>query len=97
MVKLTLNKTIRKVKKPIKSKKAEIKQKSKDTETDSESKASLNNLNSSEELALEFNLDRKPEDRAAVCFFCDGKFSEDTRGEQWVQCVPSSYASDYCK
>lgn len=81
VVKLTLNKTIRKVEKPIKSKKGKRKQKSEDIETDSESNASLNNSNSSEELAPEFNLDRQPEDRETVCFFCDGKFSEDTRGE----------------
>ncbi|GBM10901.1 hypothetical protein AVEN_42150-1 [Araneus ventricosus] len=29
----------------------------------------------------------KPDSRKATCIFCDGKFSEDTRGEVWVKCV----------
>lgn len=111
IVKLTLNKTIKNVEKVGKSGKRKRKQKSEDIETDSESNTSLNISNSSEELAPEFHLNRKPEEQDTVCFFCDGKFSEDARGEQWVQCLTceswvhcdcagydaGTYVCDYCK
>ncbi|GBM90714.1 hypothetical protein AVEN_261636-1 [Araneus ventricosus] len=53
----------------------------------------------------------KPDSSKAACIFCDGKFSEDTRGEVWVKCVmcqmwahldcagaeTASYTCDFCK
>lgn len=52
-----------------------------------------------------------PDDNDADCLFCDGKFSEDRRGEVWVKCLACSlwahldcagaekkdYICDYCK
>lgn len=29
----------------------------------------------------------RPDDKDATCFYCDGKFSEDRRGEMWIQCL----------
>ncbi|GBM28756.1 hypothetical protein AVEN_177972-1 [Araneus ventricosus] len=36
---------------------------------------------------LDINDGDKPDSSEATCIFCDGKFSEDTRGEVWVKCV----------
>lgn len=54
---------------------------------------------------------KKPEDEDATCIFCESKFSNDTKGELWVQCVMCSmwahnecsgaekdiYVCDFCK
>lgn len=53
----------------------------------------------------------KPEDDDAVCMFCEGRFSNDTRGELWIMCFMCSmwahnecagaekdnYICDFCK
>ena len=30
---------------------------------------------------------KKPDDSDAQCIFCEGRFSEDRKGELWVQCL----------
>ena len=40
---------------------------------------------------------KKPEDEDATCIFCESKFSDDTKGELWVQCVMCSmWAHNEC-
>ncbi|GBL73442.1 hypothetical protein AVEN_159446-1 [Araneus ventricosus] len=64
-----------------------------------------------DDINLDINNGDKPDSRKATCIFCDGKFSEDTRGEVWVKCVmcqmlahldcagaeTASYVCDFCK
>lgn len=38
------------------------------------------------EIPLEEESDDDDEDNDAICMYCSGKFSEDTRGEKWAQC-----------
>ncbi|GBN58898.1 hypothetical protein AVEN_171982-1 [Araneus ventricosus] len=68
-------------------------------------------VNSDDDINLDINDGDKPDSRKATCIFCDGKFSEDTRGEVWVKCVmcqmlahldcagaeTTSYVCDFCK
>ncbi|GBM53410.1 hypothetical protein AVEN_73439-1 [Araneus ventricosus] len=72
-------------------------------------------VDSDDDINLDINLDindgDKPDSREATCIFCDGKFSEDTRGEVWVKCVMcqmwahldcagakiANYVCDFCK
>ncbi|GBL90760.1 hypothetical protein AVEN_215503-1 [Araneus ventricosus] len=42
---------------------------------------------SDDDINVDINDGDKPDSRKANCIFCDGKFSEDTRGEVWVKCV----------
>ncbi|GBM93093.1 hypothetical protein AVEN_204590-1 [Araneus ventricosus] len=42
---------------------------------------------SDDDINLDINDGDKPDSRKATCIICDGKFSEDTRGEVWVKCV----------
>ena len=65
---------------------------------------------SDSELELPVGLE-KPGDEDAACIFCERKFSEDKKGELWVQCLECSmwahnecagadkdvYVCDYCK
>ncbi|GBL86781.1 hypothetical protein AVEN_96021-1 [Araneus ventricosus] len=65
----------------------------------------------SDDINLDINDGDKPDSRKATCIFCDGKFSEDTREEEWVKCVmcqmwahldcagaeTASYVCDFCK
>ncbi|GBN09152.1 hypothetical protein AVEN_240523-1 [Araneus ventricosus] len=44
-------------------------------------------LDSDDDIDLDIKDGDKPDSRKATCIFCDGKFSEDTRGEVWVKCV----------
>ncbi|GBM11847.1 hypothetical protein AVEN_26773-1 [Araneus ventricosus] len=44
-------------------------------------------VDSDDDINLDINDGYKPDSRKATCIFCDGKFSEDTRGEVWVKCV----------
>ncbi|GBO10776.1 hypothetical protein AVEN_67330-1 [Araneus ventricosus] len=39
-----------------------------------------------DDINLDINDGDKPDSSEATCIFCDGKFSEDTRGEVWVKC-----------
>ncbi|GBM49160.1 hypothetical protein AVEN_148084-1 [Araneus ventricosus] len=66
---------------------------------------------SDDDINLDINDGDKPYSRKTTCIFCDGKFSEDTRGEVWVKCVmcqtwahldcavaeTASYVCDFCK
>ncbi|GBM33129.1 hypothetical protein AVEN_56762-1 [Araneus ventricosus] len=68
-------------------------------------------VDSDDDINLDINDGNKPDSRKATCIFCDGKFSEDTRGEVWVKCVmcqmlahldcggaeTASYVCDFCK
>ncbi|GBM15005.1 hypothetical protein AVEN_266905-1 [Araneus ventricosus] len=68
-------------------------------------------VDSDDDINLDINDGDKPDSRKATCIFCDGKFSEDTRGEVWVKCVmcqmlahldcagteTASYVCDFCK
>ncbi|GBM69656.1 hypothetical protein AVEN_124440-1 [Araneus ventricosus] len=68
-------------------------------------------VKSDDDINLDINDEDKPDSRKATCIFCDGKFSEDTRGEVWVKCVvcqmlahldcagaeTASYVCDFCK
>ncbi|GBM79432.1 hypothetical protein AVEN_213288-1 [Araneus ventricosus] len=61
-----------------------------------------------DDINLDINDGDKPD---STCIFCNGKFSEDTRGEVWVKCVmcqmwahldcagaeTASYVCDFCK
>lgn len=39
----------------------------------------------------------KPNDEDAVCIFCEGQYSNDSRGERWVQCLACEmWAHDEC-
>lgn len=39
----------------------------------------------------------KPNDEDAVCIFCEGQYSDDSRGERWVQCLACEmWAHDEC-
>ncbi|GBM60542.1 hypothetical protein AVEN_37854-1 [Araneus ventricosus] len=63
------------------------------------------------DINLDINDGDKPDSSEATCVFCDGEFSEDTRGEGWVKCVmcqmwahldcagaeTASYVCDFCK
>ncbi|GBL96837.1 hypothetical protein AVEN_118957-1, partial [Araneus ventricosus] len=67
-------------------------------------------MDSDDDVNLDINDGDKPDSRKATCIFCDGKFSEDTRGEEWVKCVmcqmwahldcagaeTASYVCDFC-
>ncbi|GBO02608.1 Transmembrane protein 39A, partial [Araneus ventricosus] len=44
-------------------------------------------VDSDDDFNLDINDGDKPDSSEATCIFCDGKFSEDTRGEVWVKCV----------
>lgn len=78
-------------------------------DTDSESGASYSSASSGDvELFKESTV---PTEHDVECFFCNGKFSEDVRGEDWIMCVmceqwvhsecagyeSGSYICDYCK
>ncbi|GBN28159.1 hypothetical protein AVEN_210493-1 [Araneus ventricosus] len=68
-------------------------------------------VDSDDDINLDINDGDKPDSRKATCIFCDGKFFEDTRGEEWVKCVmcqmwehldcagaeTASYVCDFCK
>ncbi|GBM97071.1 hypothetical protein AVEN_134360-1 [Araneus ventricosus] len=68
-------------------------------------------VDSDVDINLDINVGDKPDSSEATCIFCDGKFSEDTRGEVWVKCVmcqmwahldcagaqTASYVCDFCK
>ncbi|GBL74542.1 hypothetical protein AVEN_235466-1 [Araneus ventricosus] len=68
-------------------------------------------VDSDDDINLDINDGDKPDSREATCIFCDGKFSEDTRGKVWVKCVmcqmwvhldcagaeTASYVCDFCK
>ncbi|GBO12646.1 hypothetical protein AVEN_156184-1 [Araneus ventricosus] len=44
-------------------------------------------VDSYDDINLDISDGDKPYSRKATCIFCDGKFSEYTRGEVWVKCV----------
>ncbi|GBO42137.1 hypothetical protein AVEN_152296-1, partial [Araneus ventricosus] len=44
-------------------------------------------VDSDDDVNLDINDGDKPDSRKATCILCDGKFSEDTRGEVRVKCV----------
>lgn len=38
-----------------------------------------------------------PDDHDAACLFCDGRFSDDQRGELWIQCfMCNQWAHEQC-
>ncbi|CAG5037687.1 unnamed protein product [Parnassius apollo] len=55
----------------------------KDTESDSDDTFASDE--SEEDIPSYANV-RQPTGNDCICFFCNGKFTEDQRGEQWVQC-----------
>lgn len=69
-----------------------------------------NYTDSSDDIAMR-NESAVPTDEDAECFFCNGKYSEDKRGEEWVKCLicemwvhgdcggyeSGIYICDYCK
>jgi len=69
-----------------------------------------NNTDSSDDVGMR-NEAAAPAEEDAECFFCNGKYSEDKRGEEWVQCLMCDlwvhaacggyesgvYVCDYCK
>ncbi|GBM17783.1 hypothetical protein AVEN_99661-1 [Araneus ventricosus] len=64
-----------------------------------------------DDINLDISDGDKPDSSEETCIFCNGKFSEDTRGEVWVKCVmcqmwahldcsgaeTASYVCDFCK
>ncbi|CAG5053987.1 unnamed protein product [Parnassius apollo] len=80
----------------------------KDTESDSDDTFASDE--SEEDIPSYANV-RQPTGNDCICFFCNGKFTEDQRGEQWVQCFTCEgwvysecagydsgcYVCDYCK
>ncbi|CAG4946396.1 unnamed protein product [Parnassius apollo] len=80
----------------------------KDTESDSDDTFASDE--SEEDIPSYANV-RQPTGNDCICFFCSGKFTEDQRGEQWVQCFTCEgwvhsecagydsgcYVCDYCK
>ncbi|GBO09158.1 hypothetical protein AVEN_236617-1 [Araneus ventricosus] len=58
-----------------------------DSSSDSSDYYDLPLVDSDDDINLDINDGDKPYSRKATCIFCDGKFSEDTRGEVWVKCV----------
>lgn len=87
------------------------KKKTTDIATDSDSSASeVIDDSSSSDIVIPPGTN-KPNDEDAVCFFCNGPFSQDVRGELWVKCLmcnlwvhnecagceTEEYVCDYCK
>ena len=56
------------------------------TESESSDSNPGNNTDSSDDIAMR-NESAVPTDEDAQCFFCNGKYSEDKRGEEWVKCL----------
>ncbi|GBM45703.1 hypothetical protein AVEN_14147-1 [Araneus ventricosus] len=68
-------------------------------------------VDSDDDINLDMNDRDKPDSSEATFIFCDGKFSEDSRGEVWVKCgmcqmwayldcagaETASYVCDFCK
>ncbi|CAH1985519.1 unnamed protein product [Acanthoscelides obtectus] len=78
--------------------------------TDSDSDATFKSDESEEELPKEDQV-KQPTEDDCTCFFCDGKYADDRRGEEWVQCLMCEgwvhsecagydhgyYVCDFCK
>lgn len=94
--------------KKVQNKKGKVR-KSKKEDSDTDTSASYRSASSDEEELFEEPFE--PIEQDAECFFCNGKFSEDVKGEQWVMCLmcdhwvhsecagyeAGTYICDYCK